>query len=164
MVDVRELPGLDLPFLGEAERLQVEMFIRGAGLNEDHNRAIVRWWRCNREDTQGVIDFLISERIVTSRELRFLDAATLPPTAKNFFPIAVRSRLQLKARELVASHRAETPNPTSASGSETNSKAPEREARVERRLCMQPNTKVGAIRIDSLLGEGGYGEVYKGYH
>jgi len=164
IVDVRELPGLDLPFLGESERLQVEMFVRGAGLGEEHNRALVRWWRCNREDAQGIIDFLISQRVVTSRELRFLDAATLPPTAKNFFPIAVRSRLQIKARELVASHRVETPNPTSGSGSATVSRTAEREAKAERRLCIQSSTKVGAIRIDSLLGEGGYGEVYKGYH
>ena len=157
---------LDLPFLGEAEKQQVEMFIRGAGLSDEHNRALVRWWRCDRADGQGLLDFLLAEKLVSLRELRFVDASPgqQAPGAKNFFPIAVRSRLQIKARELVAANRGET-NSSSASGAVTWRKASSsRETDAERRLSIQAGTKVGAIRIEKLLGEGGYGEVYKGYH
>lgn len=161
----KELPGLDLPFLGEAERAQVEMFIRGAGLNDEFNRALIRWWRCHRRDDQDIIDFLVNERIVTARELRFLDASALPPTAKNFFPISVRSRLQLKARELAAAVRAETPTTMSSSEAATLARSmPEREVALERRPCVKPGEKVGPIKIERLLGEGGYGSVYQGYH
>jgi predicted Ser/Thr protein kinase len=155
---------LDLPFLGESEKRQVEKFIRGAGLSDEYNRAIVRWWRCHRADGQGLLDFLMNEKLVTGRELRFVDASGAPAGATNFYPIAVRSRLQIKARELVAAHRAETAG-NSASGAATWRKASsERDTTAERRLTIQSGTKVGPIRIEQILGEGGYGDVYKGYH
>jgi len=160
---VGDPPTLDLPFLGEAEKKQVEMFIRGAGLTEEHNRALIRWWRCNRDDGQGLIDFLVNEKLVSMRELRFVDASAAQASATNFFPVGVRSRLQIKARELVAATRSET-NSASASGAATWRRARDRDNTAERRLAVQPGSTVGPIRIEQLLGEGGYGEVYKGYH
>ena len=154
---------LELPFLNQAERSQIEFFLRGAGLSDDHSRAIIRWWRCERPEGLGFLDFLLGENLVTVRELRFVDASAENAGGRSFFPIAVRSRLQIKAPDLIAHHRGDANS--SFRSSVATCKAPsDRETTADRCIRIVPGTKVGVIRIEQLLGSGGFGEVYRGYH
>jgi predicted Ser/Thr protein kinase len=154
---------LELPFLSQIEKQQVELFIRGAGLSDEHNRQIIRWWRCDRSDGQGFLEFLLKENLVTGRELRFVETSAAQLGTSNFFPIALRSRLQIKARDLFAKSRGDSS--VVARSSAPTIKAPnDGDTTADRLRCIVPGAKVGVIRVDQLLGSGGFGEVYRGYH
>jgi serine/threonine protein kinase len=128
-------------------------------LTPAERKSLIRWWFLDRQADERPLPFLVRKNVLTSREYRLLEIAGEHNTVKsldNVLSQAAKTRIKNKAAELLS------PKQTKADESEPVQISTPKNPLLDRRAFL--GRMVGRVRIDSFLGEGGYGIVFRGHH